>query len=75
MVGDRIADLNSWLDEHPRDFIGCNGKELSRMFCANASRESTCDAYFSAMKKAGRIRNKQAVRGLTSGVLKGERNR
>uniref|UniRef100_A0A915HU47 Peptidase S1 domain-containing protein n=1 Tax=Romanomermis culicivorax TaxID=13658 RepID=A0A915HU47_ROMCU len=69
MVGDRLADLNSWLDVNRSDRLECTPEQLRKMFCKTKS-DSSCDPYFLAMKAAGRIGPKQAILGLTSGVIK-----
>jgi len=72
-VGDRIVDLKSYKDAHRHDEVECRRRSLMKVFCRNQTDIDSCDSYFAANLK--RIEARTAIRGLTSGVIRGGRVR
>uniref|UniRef100_A0A915K3N0 Amino acid permease/ SLC12A domain-containing protein n=1 Tax=Romanomermis culicivorax TaxID=13658 RepID=A0A915K3N0_ROMCU len=70
MVGDRLANLKNYLDNHEGDRVACNITELTRVYCHNASFSSlNCDSHFYLMAVQNRIEKRPAIRGLRSSVI------
>ncbi|VDP23686.1 unnamed protein product [Soboliphyme baturini] len=70
MVGDRLPNLQRYIDTHPGEKIACNGSALTIIFCENATSLDTCDPYFMNAWRMGEIRENQAITGLTSNAIK-----
>uniref|UniRef100_A0A5S6QV31 Solute carrier family 12 member 6 n=1 Tax=Trichuris muris TaxID=70415 RepID=A0A5S6QV31_TRIMR len=70
MVGDRIPDLQNWIDHHPGHYLACNATDLRHIFCANVSVDSTCDPYFLEASRSNTIRQRRAIEGAASGIIK-----
>ncbi|CDW57962.1 protein kcc [Trichuris trichiura] len=70
MVGDRVPDLQKWIDHHPGHYLACNATDLRHLYCLNVSMDSTCDPYFLKALQNNTIRQLRAIEGATSGIIK-----
>src|SRR5689334_16190673 len=71
MVGDRLPNMKSWLDNGHTEPLDCTGESLRYLFCANVTGDSHsgCDEYFAEAYGNLDIKLKPAFKGIASGVL------
>ncbi|XP_003375224.1 putative solute carrier family 12 member 4 [Trichinella spiralis] len=69
MVGDRIPNLQHWIDNNPGHYLSCNETDLRHLFCANVTETGSCDPYFLKSANEGTIKEMNAITGATSGII------
>ncbi|KRZ06482.1 Solute carrier family 12 member 6, partial [Trichinella zimbabwensis] len=69
MVGDRIPNLQHWIDNNPGNYLSCNATDLKHLFCANVTETGSCDPYFLKSANEGTIKEMNAIVGATSGII------
>ncbi|KRZ76603.1 Solute carrier family 12 member 6 [Trichinella papuae] len=69
MVGDRIPNLQHWIDNNPGNYLSCNATDLRHLFCANVTETGSCDPYFLKSANEGTIKEMNAIVGATSGII------
>ncbi|KRZ38042.1 Solute carrier family 12 member 6, partial [Trichinella pseudospiralis] len=69
MVGDRIPNLQHWIDNNPGHYLSCNATDLRHLFCTNVTETGSCDPYFLKSANEGTIKEMNAIVGATSGII------